>query len=281
MKKKIILWLSAAFCLLFLSGKVSAQKTVRIVSLSPSISYTLQQLDADDQIVGRTSYCPAPQKGNTSTIIGNVLEINLEKILLLKPDIVFSMSFTKAEIREKMEKMGIRIQDFPTPRSFEEICQQTLLIGKLAGKEAAARKMVSEETGKVEQIRREAESLKQKYPSRKTFFQIGERPVFPVIEGTYMNQYLTLLGLENIVKDYKGGGISKEYVLAARPDIMFISKMSGMGEKAMREWMDYAQIPAVADKRITLVDDNLACCPTPVFFRMTLESLFRYLNANR
>ena len=71
------------------------ESTVRIVSLAPSVTHTLQQMGLDASVVGRTSYCPAPLPGNSSRIIGNVLEVNIEEILLLRPDIVFCMAFTK------------------------------------------------------------------------------------------------------------------------------------------------------------------------------------------
>ena len=71
------------FLLLILGfGLPLASSAIRIVSLSPSITYNLQQMGADSCIVGRTSFCPLPQEGNSSEIVGNVLEVNLEKILV-------------------------------------------------------------------------------------------------------------------------------------------------------------------------------------------------------
>lgn len=282
MKKTHSLPILLAFCIAtLLPLRLAAQhaEPARIVSLSPSITHTLQQIGADPIVAGRTSYCPSPLEGNTSEIVGNVLDINLEKLLLLKPDIVFCMAFTKEETRRKIEQLGIRVKNFETPRSFEEICEQTIEIGKLAGMETEAREIVREEKRQVAEIARKAEAFEKKFPSRKAFFQIGDRPVFPVIEGTYMNQYLEMLGLSNIVKDYKGGGISKEYVIEAAPDFMFISRMSGSGETIMREWEKFPLIPAVAKRRVTLIDDNKACCPTPVFFRMTLEAMAAFLES--
>ena len=258
----------------------TAQNRVRIVSLSPSITATLQQLGADSCIVGRTSFCPAPLTGKPTVTVGNVLEINIEKIAALKPDLVFCMAFTKAEVQKQLERMGIRVKDFPTPDSFEEICRQTREIGQLAGKKEEADKMVENESGKVEEIRREFASKTSNLPV-KTFFQIGNDPIFPVIEGTFMNEYLSFLGLENIVKEYKGGGISPEYVLAGNPELMLISRMSGMGEEVAAFWNKFPQIQAVARQRVLLVDDTRACCPTPVFFRETLQFIADYLKSIR
>ncbi|MCM1532216.1 MAG: helical backbone metal receptor [Bacteroides sp.] len=254
-----------------------AQKAPRIVSLSPSITATLQQIGADNAIVGRTTYCPAPLDGRPNVTVGNVMETNIEQIIGLKPDIVFCMAFTKAETIERLRELGITVKDYRTPKNFDEICGQTVEIGHWAGIEKQALAFVLAERQKVEAIKDEFSSRPPFAQPPAVFFQIGDNPVFPVIEDTYMNQYLTFLGLDNIVKEYKGGGISREYVVAKNPEIMFISRMSGMGEEAAAYWKKFPSIRAVKNRRILMVDDTEACCPTPLYFRKTLEFLADYL----
>lgn len=299
MKRIIILrFLCLAFCLCLLLPA----SAIRIVSLSPSVTYDLQQIGADSCIVGRTSFCPEPLDGHASEIVGNVLEVNLEKILALKPDLVLCMAFTQDQVQERLQGLGIEVRDFSTPDSFDEICEQALEIGRLAGMEAEAEALVARERAEVRLISErflpdagQASSPEDKalpagsIPSRhsagskvfgaRTFFQIGSDPVFPVIEGTFMNQYLEFLGLDNIVKDYKGNGITQEYVVAAAPQIMFISRMSGLGPQIAEEWKRFGSIPAVQDGHVFMVDDDEACCPTPVFFRKTLQYLAQCLES--
>ena len=288
------------FLLLILGfGLPLASSAIRIVSLSPSITYNLQQMGADSCIVGRTSFCPLPQEGNSSEIVGNVLEVNLEKILALRPDIVFCMVFTQAQVQERLKDLGIEVKDFRTPKSFDEICEQAVEIGRLAGMETQAEALVERERAEVDRISRRfmanqggatenetglsgSENGRKPQAAKalngaRTFFQIGSDPVFPVIEGTFMNQYLEFLGLDNIVKDYKGNGISQEYVVAAAPQIMFISQMSGLGAKIAENWKRFGNIPAVRDGHLFLVNDNEACCPTPLFFRKTLQYMAQCL----
>lgn len=292
------------FLLLILGfGLPLASSAIRIVSLSPSITYNLQQMGADSCIVGRTSFCPPPQEENSSEIVGNVLEVNLEKILALRPDIVFCMVFTQAQVQERLRDLGIEVKDFRTPKSFDEICEQAVEIGRLAGMETQAEALVERERAEVDRISRRfmtnqggatenkaglsgSENGRKPKAAKvldgaRTFFQIGSDPVFPVIEGTFMNQYLEFLGLDNIVKDYKGNGISQEYVVAAAPQIMFISQMSGLGAKIAEDWKRFGNIPAVRDGHLFLVNDNEACCPTPLFFRKTLQYMADCLESTR
>lgn len=231
-------------------------------------------MGAGDLIVGRTSYCPGSDE-KRNQIIGNVLEVQVEKIMALRPDIVFCMSFTKPEVIRKLENLGIKVYNLSTPKSLDEIFSQARFIGQEIGFGKEAAEMVRNEESKITEIRHRFGSGKTK--AYRTFFQIGSNPVFPVIKGTFMQEYLDILGLDNIVDNYKGGGISKEYVIASGPEIMIISKMSGMGEHVMKEWLTFENIPAVRQKRIFLIDDTKACCPSPIFFRETLETIAGYL----
>lgn len=268
-----LLFLMCAACTL----RVFSQQSIRIVSLAPSVTQTLMQLGADQAIVGRTDYCPAPLDNRRRVTVGNVLEVNLEKIVALKPDLVFCMAFTKPEIIKKLTELGIKVKNFHTPRSFEEICGQTIEIGQLTNMEDAAQKMVATEKEQVATIIQEVRQSQLFSNSPKVFFQIGDNPVFPVIEGTFMNQYLTFLGLENIVTDYKGGGISREYIIGKDPDIMIISRMSGIGEQVAEGWKQFSSISAIKNGHLLIIDDNMACCPTPVFFRQTLQTIADWL----
>jgi len=67
---------------------------LRIVSLAPSITREVEELGMADHIVGATSYCDIT-KNNKDLIIGDAINVNVEKILLLKPDIILTTPMTK------------------------------------------------------------------------------------------------------------------------------------------------------------------------------------------
>ncbi len=60
----------------------------RIVSLTPSISELIQDLGFGQQLVGVTQFCNL-KEGVTAQSIGSPLDVNIEKVLRLQPDIVF------------------------------------------------------------------------------------------------------------------------------------------------------------------------------------------------
>ena len=59
---------------------------MRIVSLVPSDTYSVQALGAGDRLVGRTSYCDAPGVAE----VGGTKDADIAKILALSPDLVIA-----------------------------------------------------------------------------------------------------------------------------------------------------------------------------------------------
>ena len=76
----------------------------RIVSLVPSITETLFELGAADQVVGVTKFCTEPPDGvQTKTKVGGPKNPRLDIILDLAPDLVI------ANVEEKCEGHGLSV----------------------------------------------------------------------------------------------------------------------------------------------------------------------------
>lgn len=77
---------------------------MRVVSTSPAITEMIAQLGFEESIVGRTPYC---QDATQAQSIGSALNPDYEKIIALKPDVVFLQENTKGEVSQKLTKLGI------------------------------------------------------------------------------------------------------------------------------------------------------------------------------
>ena len=63
----------------------------KIISLVPSITLLLVNLGLENSIVGRTKFCIHPkEKVNTIPTIGGTKNIDIQKIKLLQPTIIFA-----------------------------------------------------------------------------------------------------------------------------------------------------------------------------------------------
>lgn len=248
--------------LLLASVAIDAQ---RIVSLVPSVTHTLAQIGCDAMVVGRTSYCPKSIDGS-SVVVGDVLTVSTEAIIALRPDAVVTMSFTSQATIEKLRSLGINVVELSTPMTFNEICSQTLQLSQLVGREAEARQFIATEQLRVDSLRNVVQQQR-----GKAFFQIGTRPLFGVAANSFMNDLLVFAGLTNILTD-DNGMCSREMVVAANPNVLILTTMGGLATDEIHQWNSLLQ------SRIIVVDENQACCPTPLFFRQTLESIIQQLD---
>ncbi|MDR0421546.1 MAG: helical backbone metal receptor [Proteiniphilum sp.] len=265
--KRILLFL----CVITATA-VQGQPYRRIVSLAPSFTQSLYYMEAGDKLVGCTNYCAAA-RGDNKEIVASAVKANVEKIISLKPDLVLASGLTDPKDTKLLRKAGIRVETILSPKSFEEICDQFVRLGAMVGKSERARALVEESrrtVGKIAEKNRGG-------ARRKMFFQIGVNPLFTVIPGTFMNDYATLLGMENISKNLTHGTVTREFVIAGNPDCIFIATMGVAGEEELKTWSRFPGLKAAREKQIYIIDSDIACQPTPVTFALTMEAMDRAL----
>lgn len=245
-----------------------SQSPQRIVSLAPSLTKMVYLLGLQHQLVGCTSYCEEAVKDKKS-IVASAVEVNVEKVFLLKPDLVIATSLTKPATIEAFDKVGIKVNTFPMPKSYTEICSQFVEIANLTGKKALATSIVEKQQLRLKLIKQSI--LKGKKP--KVFFEIGAKPLYTVIPNTFMNDYISYSGGENIASDLKSGTISRETVLIRNPDIIFIVTMGIVGTEEKQTWDNYPNINASKNGKVFIIDSYKACSPNPVSFVDIVEQL--------
>jgi len=274
MKKRIlffifILILSYSSILVGYANQVYPQ---RIISLGPSLTEELYLLGVEDRLIGCTIYAPECAKDKEK--VGTVIDINLERIIKLKPDLVLATSLTNPKQVERLRKLKIRVVVFSEARSFQELCDQFLKLAKLIGKEKKAKEIIEDVKEKVKSIREKTKDLKK----TKVFIQIGAKPLFTAGKNSFVNDFIEFAGGINIAKDVEVGIYSREKVLEKNPDVIIIVTMGIRGIKEKEIWQRYKNINAVKNKRIYIIDSYKICSPTPTSFVETLKELIRILH---
>ena len=240
----------------------SPSDNLGIISLSPVITEGLYLLGMGDNIIGVTIYCQRPSQAKDKQKVGSVVDVNVEKIVNLKPDIVFAMSHTNTKDIKKLRDTGINVITFDIPKTFERLCEIFLALGKTIGKEKEAIHIVNASKRKVSDIRKKTSGLQK----QKVFIQIGAKPLFAATDDSFVNDYIEFSGGINIFKNAGSGLISREEVLKRNPDIILIATMGVAGKDEQKIWHRYKMINAVWNNRIYLVDPYRICSPTPVSF---------------
>jgi len=107
----------------------SAAPPARIVSLAPSITEVLFALGLGDRVVGVTSFCRYPPEAARLPRVGGYLDLNLEAIVGLEPDLVVLIQAHDAA-RARLEgddRLEVEVEvaaDLRQPRRFGRIAAE-------------------------------------------------------------------------------------------------------------------------------------------------------------
>ena len=243
----------------------------RIISLAPSITKMISLLDAEDLLVGCTSFCILDRQRNTE-IVASAIQVNIEKIALLKPDLILVSDLTRPETVSTFRKLGIEVYRFTYAKTFDDLCTDLTVLGDKLDKKTLAENIIDQTKAELERVRGLVPERGQK---PRVFAQIGTNPLWAVIPETFMNDFIEFAGSSNIVSDARSGAISREQVLVRNPEVIFIMLMGNLGAEEKDHWKKYSGLDAVKNGKIFLMDQERTCSPTPPVFVETLEEMIR------
>jgi iron complex transport system substrate-binding protein len=244
----------------------------RIVSLGPINTENVFLLGAGDRLVADTSYCVHPAAARDKVKIGSVMQLNIEQILGLHPDLILATGLTTPQQVAQLAASGVRVVHFRQPSDFAEICDQFLELGRLLGLENRAQEIIAEAQQEVGAIQLRIRGV----PPKKVFLQVGAHPLFASVASSFTNDFIVLAGGINIAAGQHDGRYNREKVTAQNPDVIVIAVMGsegGTGAREREEWLRFDPISAVRNRQVFVVDPDLICSPSPMTFVKGLEQI--------
>ena len=230
----------------------------RIVSLGPNITEILFAIGLDKEIVGVTLFSDYPEGAKEKAVVGSYVNVNLERLISLSPDLVISTSDgnPKGSI-ERLFSMGIPVFVIAPPRNIGDINSAIRSIGRITGREGEAEKLVDAMEGRIGEVVARLEGA----TARPVFYQLGDNPLMTVGGGTFIDTLITMAGGRNIAR-----GVSLPYprfsmegVLSNAPEVIVVSSMAEKeGSKAvLKKWGQWKEIPAVRSGEIHFINPDL------------------------
>ncbi len=266
--------LSCAFSLLVLTHAAAFPVNStprRIVSLVPNITEELFDLGVQDRLVGVTTYCQRPLGAQSKERVGAVVEVNVEKILSLQPDLVIASPLTDHKQIQKLLDVGVKVEIFQPPQDFKALCENFAQLAHMVAREERAREIIQQAERELDTIKGKVKGL----PKPRVFVQIGERPLVAAGGDSFIDDFVNCAGGVNIAHEVKTSVYSREEVVRKNPDIIIIAKMGMAGEREKDAWVKYKTIRAVQTKSIYTVDPYRFCSPTPLSFVEQVRELVR------
>ena len=229
----------------------SEAKKQRFVSIAPSTTEILFSLGLDDEIVGVTTFCNYPSQAKDKEKVGMFSQPDIEKILSLKPDMIFATGLEQASIVEKLKQLGLKAY-VSDPSNMQELFISIKEIGEITSREKEALGLINQMKAKIEQIGIKVESIpKERRP--KVFIEIWYDPLMTAGKGSFVDELITLAGGINIAHDTPQAYscFSAEQVIKRNPDCIILGYM--VKERTfdrVRGRLGWEEIKAVKNNRI-------------------------------
>jgi iron complex transport system substrate-binding protein len=259
---------------------VIASPPQRIISLAPNITEILFDLDLGEKVVGVTRYCDFPEDALKKEKIGGIIDLNLEKIIALNPDLIIGFRGNPLRIIERLRSLHLPLFVLEMGTNLETLFTIIEKIGTITQKEKKAEILV--------------ESLKKRYNRTQTklrnvqheprvFLSIHGPGLWTCGKGSFLNDLIRKARGANIAGNIprKWLHYNREQLIHDNPEVIITLSKSEEEFSKVKDWIkneaNLKRIKAVEKDRIYFLDENLATRPGPRLID-ALEELARILH---
>jgi len=267
----------------------------RIVSMVPSITLTLIDLDLGDRIVAVDTQSAIYLKPARDVPVFDMLRPDAESLLILKPDIILasdiSMMGNKAnDPFEPLKRLGICVAYIPTSLTISGIIGDLRFIAAVTGCIEEGERLVAEMERELSEIAalnkdrgpgRSAEPEGQRFPSGKqVYFEVSGSPfMYSFGRGVYLNEMIEAAGGQNIFASIEGWiPVEAESVVSANPDIIFTN--AGYPEDPVGEILSrpgWNDMKAIKNRAVYQIDAAFTSLPNH-YITKGIRAMMEYLH---
>lgn len=230
----------------------------RIVSHVPSITETLFALGLGEKVVGVDDYSDYPEEAKSKQSVGNYFNPSIESIVALEPDLVLTDGHSDSI--KQLDNLGINylVMD---PKDMDGIFRNIELLGKVAGIEGRARKLIDdmkkEITGVLDRVKGA--------PRVRVLHILDATDLsnpWTAGPGSFLDAFITMAGGENIAAKAPAPWVqfSIERIVNADPEIIILPTTHGSAStlpEMLKTNPAWRGITAVKQGRIYTVDADL------------------------
>lgn len=216
-KNKLLLMITIFF-------GVQALGAERIVTLNPMVAEWTAEIigsqDTQKKLIASSEYSNYPDVLKKVPTIGPYPNIQIEKIVSLKPDLIIGSSeYNRPDQMETLKKLGLKVEILPK-ENFQKMGEWILSLGLALGeKEKAAKAVLSWNAG--------LKKLVSKGSRKSVFFLVQNQPLITVGSDSFINDAFERIGIDNVFKNIQQSypKVSKEAVLEKKPAEIFVFEM--------------------------------------------------------
>ena len=223
----------------------------RVVSLLPSLTETVCELQQCHRLVGVDRYSNWPAMVKRLPQLGGGLDPNIEAIVALRPDVVLMAKSSRTA--DRLESLGLRVVALET-ETHADAQRAMHRLGQLFGLPQAASSRVWQRIDTA--VAAAALSLPASARGLRVYFEVNRAP-YAAGESSFIGETLSRLGVRNIVPASLGPfpKLNPEYVVRADPDLIMVGERNADGISSRPGWQ---HLRAVREQRICVFPQEVA-----------------------
>jgi iron complex transport system substrate-binding protein len=241
------------------------EKPERIVSVLPSNTEISFALGLGKEIVGVSDYDNYPKEVSKKEKIGG-LEINVEKVISLKPQLVLANSTNSKQSLQQLRDAGIPVLVVNDAESFKQVYQSIEMIGKATGEKQEAKEVIQGMKKKLASILGKVKTISDD-EQKKVFVEVSPEPeIYTAGKNTFIDEILTMIHAKNAAKKLDGWvKMNDEAVIEMNPDIILTTygyyTKDPVGKVLSRK--GWQEVKAIKNKQVVDVNSDLVTRPGP------------------
>ena len=229
-----------------------------IVTLSPSAAEILYAIGAGDQIVAVSEFTDYPPEAAEKPVVGGFdgKTLSIETIISFEPDLVYLTEGMHNFLIEPLDSYGIKWY-LSNATSITAIEKEIMDLGEITGHQDEAAQVVAQMAEKLPETAGDS--------SIKVYYEVWNAPFMSVGSTSFINDVIVNAGGKNIFDDLTDAYpmVSDETIIARAPDVILIPMNNGISVEDVKTRAGWDSIPAVANDRIYIIDDNMYSRPAP------------------
>jgi len=260
------------------AGNVIAEEgeCSRIVSLAPSITELLFDLELGPAVVGVTRFCRYPKEAKGIRNVGGMYDLSLERVVAERPTSVFSLQENSSALLP-LQRFGIPVS-LMEHRNIAGIIESYRIVGKRCAIESRAEERIRALKSAEAEVATRCRAARGGSAPLRVMVVVGRAgtarqgaPVYISGSDGFYSDLLKLLGADNVQSGTTVAvpTISHEGILALNPDVILEVVNSDDGdsmeqvESRMDFWKGFEGVPAVRHNKVFILRDDFASIPGP------------------
>lgn len=231
----------------------------RLAVLAPNLVEMVFDLGHGGDIVATSAYADYPEAAKKIPRVSQYNQLNLEKLLALKPDLVIAWQdgIRPADVA-KIKQFGIPVEVFAFG-PWQDIPKAYRRLGTLLGAEDQAQ--IWEK--KFQQAFSQAKETYGQKQKLKVFYQVWDKPLMTFNNDHWVSQMITACGGENIFAHAKAKvpQVSLEAVYARKPQVLMAATSKAMQPKWQAQWQKWL-VPAAQQKAFVFLEADWVSRPS-------------------